>query len=75
MGMRFGMFVPQGWSFDLAGIEPAAHWDVMKDLAQHADAGPWESIWVLDHFHAMSTSTAAEEARTRRGPSCRRCVR
>ncbi|WP_433555183.1 TIGR03560 family F420-dependent LLM class oxidoreductase [Pseudonocardia xinjiangensis] len=53
--MRFGMFVPQGWSHDLAGIHPAAHWDVMKGLAQHADAGPWESIWVNDHFHALPT--------------------
>lgn len=45
-GMRFGMFVPQGWRLDLTGIEPAAQWDVMKGLAQHADAGPWESIWI-----------------------------
>jgi hypothetical protein len=38
--MRFGMFVPQGWRFDLVGIDPAEHWAVMRDLAQHADAGP-----------------------------------
>ena len=47
------MFVPQGWRHDLVGIDPAEHWSVMKGLAQHADAGPWESIWVYDHFHTV----------------------
>ncbi|MDQ4113791.1 MAG: LLM class F420-dependent oxidoreductase [Actinomycetota bacterium] len=49
--MKFGFFVPQGWRFDLVGIDPADQWTTMKDLALHADAGPWESIWVYDHFH------------------------
>ena len=47
------MFVPQGWRHDLVGIDPAEQWSVMKGLAQHADAGPWESIWVYDHFHTV----------------------
>jgi len=51
--MRFGLFVPQGWRHDLVGIEPADHWATMKGLAQAADAGPWESIWVYDHFHTV----------------------
>src|SRR6478736_2330932 len=55
--MRFGLFVPQGWRHDLVGIEPADQWDVMKGLAQHADAGPWESIWVYDHFHTVPAPT------------------
>jgi F420-dependent oxidoreductase-like protein len=55
--MRFGMFVPQGWRHDLVGIEPADQWGVMKGLAQHADAGPWESIWVYDHFHTVPVPT------------------
>jgi len=55
--MRFGLFVPQGWRHDLVGIEPADQWQVMKGLAQHADAGPWESIWVYDHFHTVPTPT------------------
>ncbi|MDQ4137357.1 MAG: LLM class F420-dependent oxidoreductase [Actinomycetota bacterium] len=58
--MRFGMFVPQGWRFDLVGIAPVDHWAVMRDLAQHADSGPWESIWVYDHFH--TTPEPSEEA-------------
>ena len=44
--MRFGMFVPQGWRLDLAGIAPADQWRVMRELAQAVDRGPWESIWV-----------------------------
>jgi len=51
------MFVPQGWRHDLVGIEPADQWGVMKGLAQYADAGPWESIWVFDHFHTVPVPT------------------
>lgn len=32
----------------------------MRDLAQAADAGPWESLWVYDHFH--TTPVPSEEA-------------
>jgi F420-dependent oxidoreductase-like protein len=55
--MRFGVFVPQGWRLDLAGIEPADQWPTMLGLAQAADAGPWESIWVYDHFHTVPVPT------------------
>lgn len=58
--MRFGMFIPQGWRFDLVGIDPADQWQKMRDLAQAADAGPWESLWVYDHFH--TTPIPSEEA-------------
>jgi F420-dependent oxidoreductase-like protein len=58
--MRFGVFVPQGWRLDLAGIEPADHWTTMLALARKAEAGPWESIWVYDHFHTVPVPT--EEA-------------
>jgi F420-dependent oxidoreductase-like protein len=58
--MRFGLFVPQGWRFDLVGIDPADHWRVMSALAQGADEGPWESVWVYDHFH--TTPVPSEEA-------------
>jgi F420-dependent oxidoreductase-like protein len=51
--MRFGLFVPQGWRLDLAGIAPADQWITMRDLAQAADDGPFESIWVYDHFHTV----------------------
>jgi F420-dependent oxidoreductase-like protein len=51
--MRFGMFVPQGWRHDLIGIEPAEQWAAMQRVARFADDGPWESIWVYDHFHTV----------------------
>ena len=53
--MRFGLFIPQGVTFDLAGIPVAEQWAVMRDLAQAADSGPFESIWVYDHFHTFPT--------------------
>ena len=51
--MRFGTFIPQGWRHDLVGIDPADHWRVMRTLAQRADEGAWESLWVYDHFHTV----------------------
>jgi F420-dependent oxidoreductase-like protein len=58
--MRFGLFVPQGWRLDLAGIEPKDHWQTMLKVARAADDGPFESIWVYDHFHTVPVPT--EEA-------------
>ncbi|MGW2660509.1 LLM class F420-dependent oxidoreductase [Nocardia tengchongensis] len=59
--MRFGIFIPQGWRLDLVGIDPAAQWGVIRDLATRADAGDaWESLWVYDHFHTVPVPT--EEA-------------
>ena len=55
--MRFGLFIPQGWRLDLVDIPPADHWQVMRDLAQHADGGPWDSLWVYDHFHTVPVPT------------------
>jgi len=64
--MRFGLFIPQGWRHDLVGIDPADQWRTMRDLAQHADDGPWESVWVYDHFHTVPvvTEEATHEAWT-----------
>jgi len=50
--MKFGLFIPQGWRYDLVDIDPAQHWEVMSELVRYADATPaWESVWVYDHFH------------------------
>lgn len=64
--MRFGTFIPQGWRFDLVGIDPSEHWAVMNGLAQRADAGAWESLWVYDHFHTtpLPSDEATHEAWT-----------
>ena len=83
--MRFGLFIPQGWRMDLAGIDPSLHWGVMDGLARRADENPqWESIWVYDHFHtvpvpsaeatheawALMAAFAASTARVRLGQMC-----
>jgi F420-dependent oxidoreductase-like protein len=64
--MRFGLFVPQGWRLDLAGIEPARQWEAMLAVARLADNGPFESLWVYDHFHTVPVPTreATHEAWT-----------
>jgi len=82
--MRFGIFVPQGWRHDLVGIDPAEQWQAMNGVAQHADAGQWESIWVYDHFHtvpvpsdqatheawSLMAAFAASTSRVRLGQMC-----
>lgn len=55
--MRFGLFIPQGWRLDLVDIPVEQHWPVMRDLATHADNGPWDSLWVYDHFHTVPVPT------------------
>jgi F420-dependent oxidoreductase-like protein len=66
--MRFGLFVPQGWRLDLVGIDTKDHWQTMLGIAQEADRedGPFESIWVFDHFHTVPVPTqeATHEAWT-----------
>ena len=65
-GLRWGLFLPQGWRHDLIGIEPAEHWGLLNGIAQHADIGGWDSIWVYDHFHTtpVPTQEATHEAWT-----------
>jgi F420-dependent oxidoreductase-like protein len=60
------MFIPQGWRLDLIDIAPEQHWDTMLGVAKNAAAGPWDSIWVYDHFHTTPTPTdeATHEAWT-----------
>ena len=54
MPIRFGVFVPQGWRMDLAEIEdPVEKYEAMTRVAQAADKGPWDSVWVYDHFHTV----------------------
>ncbi len=64
--MRFGLFVPQGWRLDLAGIDTTDHWDTMLGVAKAAEDGPFESVWVFDHFHTVPVPTqeATHEAWT-----------
>lgn len=57
-GLKFGVFVPQGWRMDLVEIEdPVEKFEAMTAAARAADAGPWDSIWVYDHFHTVPQPT------------------
>jgi F420-dependent oxidoreductase-like protein len=59
--MKFGLFIPQGWRYDLAGIDPAQHWGVMAGLARRADGiDEWSSLWVYDHFHTVPRPSPTE---------------
>lgn len=56
--VRFGVFVPQGWRMDLVEIaDPVEQYEAMTAVAKAADAGPWDSIWVYDHFHTTPEPT------------------
>ncbi|MBO3738058.1 TIGR03560 family F420-dependent LLM class oxidoreductase [Actinoplanes flavus] len=58
MSMRFGVFVPQGWRMDLTEIaDPVEQYEAMTAVAKLADAGPWDSVWVYDHFHTVPEPT------------------
>jgi len=56
MPIRFGVFVPQGWRMDLVEIkDPVEKYEAMTRVARAADKGPWDAIWVFDHFHTVPT--------------------
>jgi F420-dependent oxidoreductase-like protein len=58
VAVKFGLFVPQGWKMDLVEIrDPIAQFEAMVGVAKVADAGPWDAIWVFDHFHTVPTPT------------------
>ena len=58
MTVRFGVFVPQGWKMDLVEIaDPIEQYEAMTAVAKAADAGPWDSIWLYDHFHTVPQPT------------------
>jgi F420-dependent oxidoreductase-like protein len=58
VAVKFGLFVPQGWKMDLVGIDdPVEQYEAMTSVARDADAGPWDSVWVYDHFHTVPKPT------------------
>jgi F420-dependent oxidoreductase-like protein len=58
MATKFGVFVPQGWRMDLVEIrDPIEQFEAMTNVAKAADRGPWDSIWVYDHFHTVPEPT------------------
>lgn len=55
--MRLGVFVPQGWKLDLAGIPVNEQWAKMLSVVQTAESAGFDSAWVVDHFHTMPEPT------------------
>jgi F420-dependent oxidoreductase-like protein len=52
MAIKHGLFLPQGFTGELAGFQDAAAaWQALTGFAQAADADGYETIWVADHLH------------------------
>jgi len=50
--ITFGVFMPQGWKMELAGIDGAeAKWTKAVEIAVLAEELGYDSLWLYDHFH------------------------
>ncbi|MGH2407436.1 MAG: TIGR03560 family F420-dependent LLM class oxidoreductase [Candidatus Limnocylindrales bacterium] len=55
--MDIGVIVPQGWTGEYDGWEPAAAWSRTVAVARQAERLGFESLWVFDHFHTVPEPT------------------
>lgn len=57
MPIKHGLFLPQGFTLELAGIQdPSEAYQALVRVAQTADENGYETLWVADHLHnAMNT--------------------
>jgi len=55
--VKVGVIVPQGWTGEYDGWEPAAAWTRTVAVAKEADRLGFESIWLFDHFHTVPKPT------------------
>ena len=55
--MKLGIIVPQGWTGDYDGWEPARAWARTVAVAQQAERIGAQSIWLFDHFHTVPRPT------------------
>ena len=55
--MKVGVIVPQGWTGEYDGWEPAAAWKRTVEVARAAERIGFESIWLFDHFHTVPRPT------------------
>jgi F420-dependent oxidoreductase-like protein len=53
--LKIGVIVPQGWTGEYDGWDPALAWARTRDVAWQADSLGFESIWLFDHFHTIPT--------------------
>ncbi len=55
--MKAGIIVPQGWTGEYDGWDPARAWHRTAAVAQQAERLGFESIWLFDHFHTVPEPT------------------
>jgi F420-dependent oxidoreductase-like protein len=55
--MKLGVIVPQGWTGEYDGREPADAWARTVRVARAAERLGYESIWLFDHFHTVPKPT------------------
>jgi F420-dependent oxidoreductase-like protein len=55
--MKLGIIVPQGWTGEYDGCEPAEAWARSVAVARQAERLGYESIWLFDHFHTVPKPT------------------
>src|SRR5688500_4744939 len=49
--MEVGIVVPQGWTGEYHGYDPATAWDRSVAIAQGAERIGFGSLWLFDHMH------------------------
>jgi F420-dependent oxidoreductase-like protein len=75
--VKVGVIVPQGWTGEYDGWDPATAWQRSLAVAQEAEEAGFESLWCYDHVHTTPdptdeitfesfTTLAAVAARTER---------
>jgi len=55
--MKVGVIVPQGWTGEYAGVEPADAWRRTVEIARRAEAAGADSLWLFDHMHTTPEPT------------------
>jgi F420-dependent oxidoreductase-like protein len=55
--MKLGVIVPQGWTGEYDGWEPAPAWERTVAVARQAERLGFASIWLFDHFHTVPKPT------------------
>jgi F420-dependent oxidoreductase-like protein len=55
--MKVGVIVPQGWTGEYAGVEPADAWRRSLEIARRAEGAGADSLWLFDHMHTTPEPT------------------
>ena len=55
--MRVGIIVPQGWTGEYDGWDPARAWARTVAVAHEAEALGFDSLWLFDHFQTEPVPT------------------